>query len=107
MSVTISSIVHTIRERMPEHGIGAGRALLGRGGHRLAQRVERAGADVAVDDTDGAERQRPELPVPGVAVLGAVRRGGRLCHAGRYLEWCARGAEGQGGRGLYTSACQG
>ena len=28
--------------------------------HRFAQRVERAGADVAVDDADAAERQRPE-----------------------------------------------
>jgi hypothetical protein len=28
--------------------------------HRFTQRVERAGADVTVDDADAAERQRPE-----------------------------------------------
>ena len=76
---------------------GPTRHALG-GRHRLAQRVEGAGADVAVDDADRAKRQGPELLV-GMPVLGAVG-GGCLCHRRRLLdpatllEWV--------GRGLYT-----
>ena len=42
--------------------------------HRLAQRVERAGADVAVDDADAAERERPEAGLDRriVAVMAAT-----------------------------------
>ena len=44
-----------------EHRLARRRAAgADRGQHRLAKRVERAGADVAVDDADAAERQRPE-----------------------------------------------
>ena len=37
---------------------------------RFAQRVERARADVAVDDADAAERQRPEAALRAFAVAG-------------------------------------
>ena len=42
-----------------------GRRAVGadRSDHRFAQGVERAGADVAVDDADAAERQQPEVAV--------------------------------------------
>ena len=67
-----------------EHGVRARRAMALGGRHRLAQRIEGAGADVAVDDADRSKRQGPELLV-GVPVLGAVG-GGCLCHWRRLLE---------------------
>ena len=52
------------------------------GGDRLAQRIERAGADVAVDDADAADREAQE---GGLEVRGAVpvERNGRGRGAGR------------------------
>ena len=49
--------------------------------HRLAEGVERAGADIAVDDADAAERQRPErLPLRHAAPpRGGRRAAGRAC----------------------------
>ena len=47
---------HHAEHRRPRKLV-MGRA--GRGDHRFAQSVERAGADVAVDDADAAERERP------------------------------------------------
>ena len=41
--------------------------------HRLAERVERAGADVAIDDADAAERQRPEACAGRTSARGRVR----------------------------------
>ena len=56
-----------------EHHLARERAAGGRGGQAFLERVERARADVAVDDADGAERQGPE---PG-ARMGVLRLGGR------------------------------
>ena len=57
-SVTTTISAHRISESTPSTacGVGVGRSPAG-GNHRLAQRVERAGADVAVDDADAAEHQ--------------------------------------------------
>ena len=49
---------------------------------RLAEGVERAGADIAVDDADAAERQRPEARSPDAAARrppGRRRRRGFAC----------------------------
>ena len=43
-----------------EHDLARDRPGSGGRHHRLAERVERARADVAIDDADAAERQRPE-----------------------------------------------
>ena len=48
----------------------------GRGRDRFLQRVERARADVAVDDADRAERERPEAGL--VVALGGLARTARL-----------------------------
>src|SRR5205085_11737319 len=53
-----------------EHVLARHRAAVLAGDDRFAQRVERARADVAVDDTDAAERERQ------VAALVAGRAGG-------------------------------
>jgi hypothetical protein len=65
-----------------EHGLrGCPAFASARGHHRFAQRVERAGADVAIDDTDAPEHQGPEagggmrLPMP--VGRGRFRRGNR------------------------------
>ena len=52
-----------------EHRV-AGRRAVGadRGDHRFAEGVERARADVAVDDADAAERQQPEAVAGAIAV---------------------------------------
>ena len=53
-----------------------GHGALGPGGRddRLAQRVQRAGADVAVDDADAAERQRDDAAVVPVTFHDPVGR---------------------------------
>ena len=56
-----------------EHHLAGERAAGRGGGEALLEGVERARADVAVDDADGAERQGPE---PGARV-GVLRLGGR------------------------------
>ena len=48
----------------------------GRGRDQFLERIERARADVAVDDADRAERQRPEAGL--VVALGALPRTARL-----------------------------
>ena len=48
-----------------EHGFAGHRAAGRRGRQAFLQRIERARADVAIDDADGAERQRPEPPPVG------------------------------------------
>ena len=63
-------------------------------GEDLLQRVQRAGADVAVDDADGAERQRGEAgggaglghaggAAPERRAAGAASKGRLLCLAAR------------------------
>ena len=55
----------------PDHhlaGQGAGACMAGGGGEALLEGIERAGADVAVDDADGAEGQGPEGGRGGVPV---------------------------------------
>ena len=65
-----------------EHGLrrGVDRAAAGRH-HRFAQRVERAGADVAIDDADAAEHQGLEacggMRFPMSVGRGRFRRGDR------------------------------
>ena len=49
----------------PDHRLARDGAAALSGGHRLAEGIERARADVAIDDTDGAERKRPEVPARG------------------------------------------
>ena len=44
-----------------EHLLGRGRRAAGRGMQRLAQRIDRAGADVAIDDAERAEHQQRQL----------------------------------------------
>jgi hypothetical protein len=69
-----------------EYGLGAGRgAVFGGGRHGLAQGVEGTGANVAVDDTQGTERQGPKALV-AFPVLGAMNAGGCLCHLAGVLE---------------------
>ena len=79
------------------------------GKHRLAHGVERARADIAVDDTDTAKRQRPETLAGLVDAIssggghgssGAVVRG---CHACQEpvvacVERSGRGSSMGGGR---------
>ena len=62
LSVTMMISAQRISETHAEHHLARQRAAAGgRAAARLSlQRVERAGADVAVDDADGAERQGPE-----------------------------------------------
>ena len=57
-SVTTTISAHRISESTPSTACGVrfGRTAAG-GNHGFAQRVERAGADVAIDDTDAAEHQ--------------------------------------------------
>ena len=70
-----------------EHCLLARCGALRRCLHRLLQGVEGRGADVAVDNADGAQRQRPELLVLG-AVPGIPRRGGLWSHVGQLLDCC-------------------
>src|SRR5262249_28535220 len=48
--------------------------------HRLAKGVERAGADVAIDDAETAQRQRPKADAFGRSVRGGR---GRCCRSFR------------------------
>ena len=65
-----------------EHRVLHDGGLAGRGNHGFAKGVDRAGADIAVDDADGTERQGPELARLRVLQLGALgSNGGRMCHA--------------------------
>ena len=81
---TMSVSVHRISERTPRTVAAARSAVLARRrGGRLAKGVERAGADVAEDDAERAEREREEpgpsrLACPAVPALGrfAARGGG-------------------------------
>ena len=98
----MSSIVHTISDRMPSTASGPTRPAVG-GCHGLAQRVERAGADVAVDDADRAERQRPEMLV-GMPVLGGPWAAATACAMTRQVFSVERRAAAQNGRGLYTAS---
>ena len=66
-----------------EHSLRPRRAVALGGVHGLAQCIQRAGADVAIDDADRSKRQGPELLV-GMPILGAVG-GGCLCHWRRLL----------------------
>ena len=60
-SVTTTISAHRISESTPSTACGVASAAAAAGGDDgLAQRVERAGADVAVDDADAAEHQRLE-----------------------------------------------
>ena len=79
----MSSSVQVINDRMPSTASGPDAPWLLAAVHGLAQRIERAGADVAIDDADRSKRQGPELLV-GVPILGAVG-GGCLCHWRRLL----------------------
>ena len=69
--------------------------------HRLAHRVERAGADIAVDDADAAERERPEAGLGGVSLppsagdRAAVGGGNALRH-GSGLDCCSAKIVGRG-----------
>ena len=68
-----------------EHGLAAGKARRLRGVHGFPERVQRARADVAVDDADRADDERRKFLV-GDAVrrtlVGALRHRLRLCHVG-------------------------
>ena len=66
LSVTTMISDHRISESTPSTTVAGDRAGLGRRHHRLAERVERAGADIAVDDADAAERQRPQARIRDV-----------------------------------------
>ena len=81
-SVTTTISAHRISESTPSTACGVASAAAAAGGnHGLAQRVERAGADVAVDDTDAAQHQgleaggRMRFPMP--IRRGRFRRGDR------------------------------
>ena len=75
LRVTMTISAQMISDRMPSTTVSlAGIAGPDRGQHRFAQRVERAGADVAVDDADAAERQRPEAGRGGASADAAVGR---------------------------------
>ncbi len=70
-----------------EHGLRVDAACRAAGrDHGFAQRVERAGADVAIDDADAAERQRPEAGGGmGFAMpIGRRRFRGGIAHLGRH-----------------------
>ena len=56
-----------------QHGVGCDDGFAGGGDHGFAKGVDRAGADVAVDDADGAERQRPELAGLRIVCLAPLR----------------------------------
>ena len=61
MAVTTSSSAQMISDRIPSTtGSLAGFTGASRRQYRLAQRVEWAGTDIAVDDADAAEREGPE-----------------------------------------------
>ena len=61
--VTTTISAHTISDSTPSTVSRRHRAGFGRRHHRDAEGVERARADVAVDDADAAERQRPDAPL--------------------------------------------
>ena len=61
------------RENAEDRAFARRRIGTHRGKHRLAQRIKRARADVAIDDADRAERKRPEAWVHDSFGLGAVR----------------------------------
>ena len=66
-----------ISERTPRT-FSRGRRDAVRAVEALPQRVERAGADVAVDDAERADRECGEIPAPGsaVRVMGDRRTAG-------------------------------
>ena len=80
MTTTISA--HRISESTPSTASRVAAPSGADGGvDRFAQRVERAGADVAVDDADAAERERPEAvcgrasPLPSTGTALPMRSG--------------------------------
>ena len=86
-----------------EHRLRPRRAVLRRSLHGLLQSVEGRGADVAVDDADGAQRQRPEVLVLGAGPgVGTGRRGRLLSHIWQLLDCCRAQDARANGRGLYT-----
>ena len=64
-----------------ENRVRPGQPMLDRMGHGFAERIERAGSDIAVNNADRAKRQRPELAVAG-ARAGIASGGcrGDMCH---------------------------
>ena len=62
-SVTIRSSVHTISDRMPRIDRFARRAVVLGVRDGFFERIQRRGADIAVDDADATDEQRPEFAV--------------------------------------------
>jgi hypothetical protein len=96
-----------------EHGVPRKlAAAAGSGYRRFAQGVERARADVAIDDTDAAERETPRASAGtllAAAVRGQVARQGRRQAVGHGFRGkdaaCSLGAAASAsdaGPGLYT-----
>ena len=59
-----------------EYDIARDGVVVARRDRRLAEGVERAGADIAVDDADAAERQRREAGRRRARVIGSLGLGG-------------------------------
>ena len=84
-SVTMSSSAQVISDSTPNTASRPAKLVALAAMHGFAERVQRARADVAVDDADRADDERRKLLV-GDAVrrtlVGALRHRLRLCHVG-------------------------
>ncbi len=87
LAVTTKNSAQMISDRMPSTTVSfAGWPGADRGQHRLAHRVERAGADVAINDADAAERERPEAGLDRRQMLAiAIGRGQAAAGGGNAL----------------------
>ena len=82
-SVTVMISAHTISDSTPSTTPRRDHMVVARRDRRLAEGVERAGTDVAIDDADAAERQRHEAWRRHLRAIGSIGLGGSraLVHA--------------------------
>jgi len=62
------------QRRYLEHAVRCEGPLAARRNDGLAEGIDRAGADIAVDDANGTERERPEPADVRFPTLGLCRR---------------------------------
>ena len=87
-----------------KHHFAGQRAVALRREQALLDRIKRAGADIAIDDADAAERQRPEAPPAAGRAVGRLRSRFRRLRVQSHvnhckpLSWCGGHVAGPGRR---------